>query len=254
MFDRQIGTTGARLARQQARAGAGPCQVRASAGQKLAQQAKRRQRYQVLTAIVVAVVVVIGIVAIAKWRGNGSSTVGAGASTKPSASTTTASPSPSPTVTAVVPTDGTPALCAYRTASTSAKTGRAPPTSGPTAPATRTAKISLNGKVVTVQLFASKAPCTVNSFVHLAAGEVLRRHAVPPAHHGQPRRPPVRRPQRHRQRRPRLPVQRREPDRRDLPGRHGGHGQRRRRTPTAASSSSSTPTRSSGRSTPRSAR
>lgn len=132
-----------------------------------AQAAKRRQRYQVITAVGVAILFVVGFVVLAKVVGGGS-TANAGASTTPAATPTTASPSPSPTVSAVIPTDGTPALCAYRPNGTASKPVTTPPTSGPTSPATRTAKISLNGKVVTIQLLASKAPCTVNSFVHLA--------------------------------------------------------------------------------------
>ncbi len=132
-----------------------------------AQAAKRRQRYQVMTAVGVAVLLVAGFAFIAHAMG-GKSSANAAASTTPTASTTSPSPSPSPTVSAVVPTDGTPALCAYRPNGTAAKPVTTPSTSGPTKPATRTAKITLNGKVVTIQLLASKAPCTVNSFVHLA--------------------------------------------------------------------------------------
>jgi peptidyl-prolyl cis-trans isomerase B (cyclophilin B) len=137
---------------------------------KLAEQAKRRQRYQVLTAVVVSALAVTGIVVLAKVVGHSSPSTAAGASTSPTPSVSTSTtPSPSPTVTAVVPTDGTPALCEYRPGGTPSKPVTAPATTGPTKPATETAKLTLNGKVVTVQLLASKAPCTVNSFVHLAA-------------------------------------------------------------------------------------
>ena len=139
---------------------------------RVADAARRKQRYQVLTAVVVAVVVVAGLIVVGKVvKGNGSA-LAAGASTNPSASTSTStSQTPSPTATAVVPTDGSPALCAYRPAGTAARKVTLPGTSGPTAPATNTAQMTLNGKVVTIELLLSKAPCTVNSFVHLAAAK-----------------------------------------------------------------------------------
>jgi peptidyl-prolyl cis-trans isomerase B (cyclophilin B) len=132
-----------------------------------AQAARRRQRYLILTAVVVTVLVVTGFVVLANvLKGTGSPTNAA--ATLAAASSASGSPTP---VAAVVPTDGTPALCAYRAGGTAARKVSMPSTSGPTAPATKTAKITLNGKVVTIQLLASKAPCTVNSFVHLAAAK-----------------------------------------------------------------------------------
>jgi peptidyl-prolyl cis-trans isomerase B (cyclophilin B) len=132
---------------------------------KAKEAAKRRQRLQVIAAVVVAVVVVSGLAVLAFVVKPGKSSADAAASTSPSAAVT-ASPSASPA--AVVPTDGSPALCAYRPGGTAARPVTTPPTSGPTTPATRNVTLTLNGKPVTIQLLASKAPCTVNSFVHLA--------------------------------------------------------------------------------------
>jgi len=70
-----------------------------------------------------------------------------------------------------VPINGTPAFCAYRPGGTAARPVTLPSSSGPTRPATRTLRLALNGKPVTIELLASKAPCTVNSFVHLAAAK-----------------------------------------------------------------------------------
>jgi peptidyl-prolyl cis-trans isomerase B (cyclophilin B) len=131
------------------------------------QAAKRRRRYQVVTAVVVAVLFVGGFAWLATSLGGSSSPVASTTSPTPTATAST-STSPSATATAVVPTNGTPALCEYRPGGTAARKVSIPSTSGPTKPATRTVKLTLNGKVVTISLLASKAPCTVNSFVHLA--------------------------------------------------------------------------------------
>jgi peptidyl-prolyl cis-trans isomerase B (cyclophilin B) len=135
-----------------------------------AMAARRRQRYQVVTAVVVAVVVVVGLVGLAKVFHHSGTSVNAGASKSPvSTLGATSTPTPSPSIsTSPVPTDGSPALCTYAPAGTASKPTTLPAKSAPTRPATRTAKLSLNGQVVTIQLLASKAPCTVNSFVHLA--------------------------------------------------------------------------------------
>ena len=131
--------------------------------------AKRRKRYQVATAVVVAVVVVVGFAVLAKVvKGDGTST-NAGASQQPTAGDTTSpTDSATPTPAAIIPTDGSPAKCTYTASGTAARPVALPPTSAPTKPATETATILLGGKIVTVKLLASKAPCTVNSFVHLA--------------------------------------------------------------------------------------
>ena len=62
---------------------------------------------------------------------------------------------------------------------------------------------------IVCELYADRAPMTVENFVNLAARRLLRRHDLPSRHrrlHG-----PGRRPDRHRPRRPRLPVRGRVP-------------------------------------------
>ncbi len=130
--------------------------------------AKRRRRYQVVTAVVVSVVVVGALIGLNHILGSGSSDA-ATASTTPTTTPSTI-PTPSASTAAVpIPTDGSNATCSYPAGGGSAtKTVSAPATSAPTRPVTGTAKLSLNGKPVTISLLRSKAPCTVNSFAHLA--------------------------------------------------------------------------------------
>ena len=133
---------------------------------------KRRARYQVVAAVAVAVVVIAGFAGFALHQSsNASAAAASSVGATPTASTTpsTASASPTASLAAVIPTDGSAAQCTYRASGTPARAVTLPSTSGPTRPATRTLRLSLNGKVVTISLLASKAPCTVNSFVHLSA-------------------------------------------------------------------------------------
>ncbi len=138
---------------------------------RTAEAAKRRRRTQIVTSVVAAVVVIGGIAVLTKVLGGGDSTT---ASTSPSgqpssspSSSVSASVSPSA---AVIPTDGSNATCTYTTSGTAAgsRPVTPPPASAPTRPVTTTATLVINGKPVTVSLLTSKAPCTVNSFVHLA--------------------------------------------------------------------------------------
>ncbi len=126
---------------------------------------KRRRRYQVVTAVLVSVGVVGAVIGLQHVLGNSSDTAAAG--TPSAAATSSSSPSAS-TSAAPIPTDGSDATCTYPAGGSASKTVGAPATSAPTRPATGAATIVLNGKPVTVQLLRSKAPCTVNSFAHLA--------------------------------------------------------------------------------------
>jgi peptidyl-prolyl cis-trans isomerase B (cyclophilin B) len=130
--------------------------------------ARRRRRYQVVTAVLVSVAVVGAFIGLQHVLG-GSSATPAAASTPSATTSPTDTATASATTQAVpIPTDGSNATCAYPAGGTASKTVSSPPTSAPTRPVTGTATIALNGKPVTVQLLRSKAPCTVNSFVHLA--------------------------------------------------------------------------------------
>jgi peptidyl-prolyl cis-trans isomerase B (cyclophilin B) len=110
---------------------------------------RRRQRLQMTTAVVVGALVVVGVVLIARAL--------------PSASGTTGSPGASGT-SAVA--QG--ASCEYRPSANPARQVTAPPTTGPTTPPTSNMDLVIDGKVVTVEMLRSKAPCTVSSFVSLA--------------------------------------------------------------------------------------
>ena len=72
---------------------------------------------------------------------------------------------------------------------------------------TYTAAVETNKGNFTIELDPKAAPKTVNNFVVLSLVPLLRRHHVPPDHHGL--RHPVRRPEGRRHRRPRLRVRRR---------------------------------------------
>ena len=123
------------------------------------QSAKRRRRNQVAAATVVSVLVVVGVVVLAQYLHSNSSS-NAAASTSPSISTGTASSAPTNANGLV--------SCSYRATGTAARAVSVPPSSAPTKPATSLAVIYLNGKPVTVRLKDAAAPCTVNSFKHLA--------------------------------------------------------------------------------------
>ena len=131
--------------------------------------ARRRRRNQVVTSVVVAVLVVGGVVAIGKFVSGGSGSTATANTANPTL-TPTASASASASA-AVIPTDGSNATCSYPAGGTASKKVTTPPRSAPTRPVTATAKLVLNGKTVTVQLLTAKAPCTVNSFRHLAAAK-----------------------------------------------------------------------------------
>jgi peptidyl-prolyl cis-trans isomerase B (cyclophilin B) len=132
--------------------------------------AKRRQRTVVATAVVVSVAVVLALVGIGRLVMSSSNNTPAalptGSSTPTATGTPTAAAKASP-----IPTDGSAASCSYPAGQAASKPVSAPPAAGPTRPVTSTATITLNGKPVTVELLRSKAPCTVNSFAHLAAAK-----------------------------------------------------------------------------------
>jgi peptidyl-prolyl cis-trans isomerase B (cyclophilin B) len=135
--------------------------------------AKRRRRYQVVTAVLVSVGVVGALIGLQKVTGSNEA---AGATPSPTTSTSASPTTSASTNAAPIPTDGSNATCSYPAGGgTASKTVSPPPTSAPTRPVTGTATVLLNGKPVTVQLLRSKAPCTVNSFAHLAQAKYFDR-------------------------------------------------------------------------------
>jgi peptidyl-prolyl cis-trans isomerase B (cyclophilin B) len=134
--------------------------------QRRAAAAARRKRNQQIAAVVVAVAaVVVGVVFLSNKLGGGSTQ----AATKPTkAATTTPSPSPS--------TSTSPAVgCTYtKTAEKASKSVTVPTYDAAKAadykkPFTATVKTNL-GDIV-IAMAADKAPCTTNSFRHLATSK-----------------------------------------------------------------------------------
>jgi peptidyl-prolyl cis-trans isomerase B (cyclophilin B) len=106
---------------------------------------KRRKRTQVIASVVVGALVLAGFAALAvALRHKGSSTSSAAV-------------------------DSNRTVCLYTPSGTAARKVSVPDLSTSLSPATKTATLDLTQGAVTVELYNSKAPCTVNSFTHLAS-------------------------------------------------------------------------------------
>ena len=156
-----------------------------------------------------------------------------------------------PTARSAAPTPRTPAATPTSRTSARRRTRQVTPTKG-----TDTLKMATNQGDLTLTLNRSSAPCAAASFTYLASKKFFDNS---PCHRevneADLRRPAVRRPDRHRLRRPELHLPPGGHVEDDLPARHDRHGQHRAaRTRPAASSSSASPTPSSRRTTPPSAR
>jgi peptidyl-prolyl cis-trans isomerase B (cyclophilin B) len=129
-----------------------------------ARQVQRERRTRQWTVAVTAVVVVVGIaVGGVLFAGRSTGTTTSPAST-PSASAT---PTPSPTASTVAE----PAThCTYTANPPAARKVTMPPAT-PDYKATYQATITTNRGPIVIDLLNSKATCTVNSFVHLAAAD-----------------------------------------------------------------------------------
>ena len=167
--------------------------------------AARRRRNQQIVAVVVAVLlVVVGVAALSTQLGGDDNTDAAAKPTKTASGTPSASPStsasPSPSAAA--------GECTYTKTAEEAAKDVGLPTYDKAKAATYkepfTATLKTNQGDIVIAMAADKAPCTTNSFRHLATVEVLRLELVPPTHDVGLVRPAVRRPHRHRQWRPRL--------------------------------------------------
>jgi peptidyl-prolyl cis-trans isomerase B (cyclophilin B) len=143
--------------------------------QRRAEMAARRRRVQQIAAVVVAVVLVVGGVAVlAATLGGGSNkaaTAGATSSATPSASlspSTSLSPSASSSASATTAASG----CTYAKSASAASKNVGLPTYEKSKAATYRqpfgATIKTNLGDVVIALDAAKAPCTANSFKHLA--------------------------------------------------------------------------------------
>jgi peptidyl-prolyl cis-trans isomerase B (cyclophilin B) len=126
-------------------------------------QAERDRRVRKWTISVLAAVAVAGIVVVSALFATRSSSPSAAAT--PSASATTPTPTPSPTPTPVAE----PAHhCTYTASGTAARKVSLPPAT-PDYKASYRATIKTNLGSIVIDLLNSKATCTVNSFISLAA-------------------------------------------------------------------------------------
>ncbi len=105
---------------------------------------KRRRRTQIIASVVVGALVIAGFsaLAVALRHKSANSTAAAAASNR--------------------------TVCLYTPSGTAARKVDVPDLSTSLTPATKTAALQLTQGTVTVELLNSKAPCTVNSFTHLA--------------------------------------------------------------------------------------
>jgi peptidyl-prolyl cis-trans isomerase B (cyclophilin B) len=134
-----------------------------------AARAARRRRTQQITAVVVAVaVVVLGVVYLASALGGDDTTDAASSPTSSATDTTSASASPSSSPSATTAASG----CTYTKSSEAAAKNVGLPAYDKSKAASYkqpfTATIKTNLGDLTVALAADKAPCTANSFRHLA--------------------------------------------------------------------------------------
>ena len=126
---------------------------------------------------------------------------------KAAAVSSTSSATPSASASASASTQAEPATtCSYTASGTAARNVGLPPAK-PDYKAGYQATIHTNRGDVVIALLNSKATCTVNSFVYLAAKKYFNNTSLPPCDHDRPVRAAVRGPDRHRQRRARLQVQ-----------------------------------------------
>ncbi len=138
--------------------------------QQRAARLERHRRNRKRAGIGVAVLCVLGLIAgvsVALVGGGGTSVASPKSTAKATAS---ASASASATTSAAAVTE--PAQhCTYTSDSSGAVVKIAPPTASPDYKAAYTASVNTNLGPVKIDLLNSKATCTVNSFVHLAADD-----------------------------------------------------------------------------------
>ena len=134
---------------------------------RAAQAAKRRRTQQIAAVTVAVLVIVLGVVALSTKLGGNDKNVNASASTKPSASPTVSS---SPSASAS-PSATTGAGCTYTKSGQAAKNVGLPaydPKKAASYKKPFTATLATNHGQIVISMAADKAPCTTNSFKHLA--------------------------------------------------------------------------------------
>jgi len=129
--------------------------------QRRAQREARQRRLLMLVSVLGVIVVVATVVVLVVVLGGGDDKkpkAGGGGSPTPSGTTTSASPSPT----------GNTASCSWTKTKDAARTVQPPPTSVPRK-GTMTVAVTTNRGPMTFTLDRAKTPCTVASFVSLAA-------------------------------------------------------------------------------------
>ena len=134
-----------------------------------AERASKQRRNRVATGVAIAVLVLVAAVSVLSTQlGGGNDTVTAGSTSSPSASPpASATPTPTPTPTATAAAAG----CTYAKSGTAAKDVGLPAYDVKKAASYKkpfTATIATDQGDVVVDMAAAKAPCTTNSFKHLA--------------------------------------------------------------------------------------
>ena len=134
-----------------------------------AERASKQRRNRVATGAAIAVLVLVAAVSVLSTQlGGGNDTVTAGSTASPSASPpASATPTPTPTASATAAAAG----CTYTKSGTAAKDVGLPAYDVKKAASYKkpfTATIATDQGDVVVDMAAAKAPCTTNSFKHLA--------------------------------------------------------------------------------------
>ena len=134
-----------------------------------AERASKQRRNRVATGAAIAVLVLVAAVSVLSTQlGGGNDTVTAGSTSSPSASPpASATPTPTPTPSATAAAAG----CTYTKSGTAAKDVGLPAYDVKKAASYKkpfTATIATDQGDVVVDMAAAKAPCTTNSFKHLA--------------------------------------------------------------------------------------
>ncbi len=134
-----------------------------------AERASKQRRNRVATGVAIAVLVLVAAVSVLSTQlGGGDDTVTAGSTSSPSASPpASATPTPTPTPSATAAAAG----CTYTKSGTAAKDVGLPAYDVKKAASYKkpfTATIATDQGDVVVDMAAAKAPCTTNSFKHLA--------------------------------------------------------------------------------------
>jgi peptidyl-prolyl cis-trans isomerase B (cyclophilin B) len=139
------------------------------------QQARRSQRAQRVRKLSIIVGVCVAVVALGAgsyvaFAGGGSKTPSAAAVTPTPTPTPTSAPTPTPSASATPSTVAEPARhCVYTPSGTPARKDGVPPAKPRYKGKSYQATVKTNRGTIVLDLFDSKATCTVNSFLYLAS-------------------------------------------------------------------------------------